>query len=1376
MKLRLRFLLLLTAIFIGFVFVTWLLSLQLMNQVNQKWGSQFIERQVLFDKYRTLSHLIDEIELARKMAADPDVIQMALHESDPLIRQRGIATMENNYHFNFSDHSYFAAIAKSGNYYFNDAANQYQGKQLRYVLSPANSNDKWFYATMADGKEYQVNLDPDIHLGVTKVWINVLIKNGRDVLGVIGTGIDLTSFLKETVSISQQGVHNLFIDKSMAIQLNTDPRMIDYMSIAKDVSHRLRVDVLLKNPVDVERLQFALKELELSPDKTQTFWVDYEGGKQLLGVAYLPEVGWYDLTLMDAHSLVLIEDKLRVPILFGAAFLIALIAMGAALRRWVLKPISVLQKSTDKIQQGDFDIDYQVLGSGEMGHLLTSFSGMAKYVRDTNRELENRVRERTDELRQLVDQQRAILDNRLVGIAIVRDRKVVWCNHAYEIIYGYNKGELIGVTPRQLYVNEEDYQAIGSAYANIGKEGIVRNQLEFVRKDGQRIWLDMSGSLLHEDTQEVLWVFVDVTERKIAEQNQSRLARALKLLSQCDSALVRIEREHELLSEISKLAVEIGGYMMAWVGFAENNTDKTVRPVAQSGYEEGYLETIRVTWADTEYGQGPVGTAIKTGETSVIRDFHNNPKMAPWSEAARKRGYNACIALPLTVNKQVLGAFAIYSIDPFAFGKAEVELLEQLANDLAYGIQTLRARVEHEAAQTALKRESEKNVALLRNASDGIHILDVEGNIIEVSDSFCAMLGYRRDEMIGMNVSQFDADHSLSGFSQSIGQQLSQQGRSEFERRHRRKDGTVFDVEISASPLKLDGESVLFSSARDITERKRAEAILRITASVFDNTQEGILITDANNAIIDVNPAFTRITGYSHNEVIGKNPKLLSSGRHGKEFYDKMWQSLGQERVWRGEIWNRRKSGEIFAELLSVAAIVDNDGKVLRYVAMSSDISHIKAHEAELKRVAHYDALTGIPNRVLLADRMKQAIHQTSREQNMMAICYLDLDGFKPINDSLGHDAGDHVLIEVARRIENAIRGGDTVARMGGDEFVVLLLGQERGEECAATLERLLATIANPISVKDTFCMLSASIGVSIYPLDDEDPDTLLRHADQAMYVAKQSGKNRFHIYDPALDRNARVQHEFLKSIRYGLEHDQFELFYQPKINLLTQEMVGAEALIRWRHPERGLLSPAEFLHIIENTELDIELGEWVTATALAQLNDWRSAGLDIEVSINISGYHMESSYFVERLQQQLARYPDLPFGKLQIEVLETVALNDIAVVREIIETCRGLGVGFALDDFGTGYSSLSYLSSLPVDVLKIDQSFVRDMLEDKGDMAIVQGIIALARAFNRQTVAEGIETEDHYRVLLDMGCELGQGYGIARPMTAGELTTWRRV
>ena len=313
----------------------------------------------------------------------------------------------------------------------------------------------------------------------------------------------------------------------------------------------------------------------------------------------------------------------------------------------------------------------------------------------------------------------------------------------------------------------------------------------------------------------------------------------------------------------------------------------------------------------------------------------------------------------------------------------------------------------------------------------------------------------------------------------------------------------------------------------DIAHKKKIEDSLRVTASVFDNTLEAIIITDANNSIIDINSAFTYITGYSREEVIGHNPKLLSSGRQDKAFYKAMWQSLEQQGSWRGEIWNRRKSGEIYPEVLSISALSDHLGRVLRYVAVFSDISHFKEHEAELSRVAYYDVLTGIPNRLLLADRMKQAIFQASREQNMMAVCYLDLDGFKPINDTFGHETGDRVLIEIAKRIGDTIRGGDTVSRLGGDEFVVLLLGLDKGEECVSTLERLLVAIAQPINFQNSSCTVSASIGVSIYPLDDVDPDTLMRHADQAMYLSKQSGKNRFHIYDPAIDRRARDQNEF---------------------------------------------------------------------------------------------------------------------------------------------------------------------------------------------------------------------------------------------------------
>jgi diguanylate cyclase (GGDEF)-like protein/PAS domain S-box-containing protein len=841
-------------------------------------------------------------------------------------------------------------------------------------------------------------------------------------------------------------------------------------------------------------------------------------------------------------------------------------------------------------------------------------------------------------------------------------------------------------------------------------------------KNGDILDVEINARILDLPSKRLLvGVWRDITERKQAE-----------------NALRESEEKLRSLYELSPLGIALTDMSGRYVEFNES-----FRRIC--GYTEDELKALDY-WALTP-------KTYEADEARQLESLSSTGRYGPYEkEYVRKDGS----LVPLSLNGVLM------------IGRDNQKYIWSIVEDIT----------ESKRAEDALRENEIKYRLLFETASDGIFLQDATG-FVDCNEKGASMYGLSREEIIGRSPASLAPERQPDGrlSAEVAGEKIAAvlSGKpQQFEWRPLRADGVPFDVEITLNRIELGGSVYLQAVVRDITERKRAEENLRITASVFDSSQEAILITDANNLITDVNPAFTQITGYTHEEVIGENPKLLSSGRQDREFYAAMWQSLKQKNTWRGEIWNRRKSGETYAELLSIAVICDDKGKVQRHVGVFSDISYLKAHESELNRVAHYDALTGIPNRVLLADRMKQAIAQTARDQNMMAVCYLDLDGFKPINDTLGHEAGDQVLIEIATRIAKTIRGGDTVARLGGDEFVVLLLGQEKGEECVSTIERLLAAIAHPIVVKNKSLTISASIGISIYPLDDEDSDILLRHADQAMYMAKQSGKNRFYIYDPALDQRARDQHEFLKSIRHGLEHGQFELHYQPKVNLRTKELVGAEALIRWRHPERGLLSPAEFLRHVENTDLDIEIGEWVTTMALAQMNHWRNTGLDIEVSINISGYHLESPRFLERLQQQLTHYPDMPMGRLQIEVLETVALNDIAIVRGIIEACGKIGVGFALDDFGTGYSSLSYLSGLPVDALKIDQSFVRDMLEDKGDKAIVQGIIALARAFDRQTVAEGIETEEHYQALLDMGCELGQGYHIARPMSADKFANWQ--
>jgi diguanylate cyclase (GGDEF)-like protein/PAS domain S-box-containing protein len=557
-------------------------------------------------------------------------------------------------------------------------------------------------------------------------------------------------------------------------------------------------------------------------------------------------------------------------------------------------------------------------------------------------------------------------------------------------------------------------------------------------------------------------------------------------------------------------------------------------------------------------------------------------------------------------------------------------------------------------------------------------------------------------------------------------------------------------------------------------EKSQADARLHLAATVFSHAREGIMIVGVAGTIIDVNAMFTEITGFSREDALGQYPRvLLDSGRQDGEFYRNRKDALDTTGYWIGEIWNRRKNGEVFAEMLSISAVRDTEGRTQNYVALFTDITPMKDHQRQLEHIAHFDALTGLPNRVLLADRLQQALTQCVRRARSVAVVYLDLDGFKAVNDIHGHALGDELLVALAQRMRAALRDGDTLARIGGDEFVAVLVDLDRVQDAEPMLERLLRAAAAPVVLAASTLQVSASIGVTVYPQDDSEVDQLLRHADQAMYVAKQAGKNRFHLFDVAQDTAVKTQRESLEHISRALEQHEFSLYYQPKVNMKTGAVIGAEALIRWQHPQRGLLAPAAFLPVIENHPISEAIGEWVIDTALRQMVLWKAAGLDLKVSVNIGARQLQRSDFALRLTQLLGRYPGVAPQSLELEILETSALEDLAQVFQAILSCQTLGVRFALDDFGTGYSSLTHLRHLPAEVIKIDQSFVRDMLHDSNDLAIVRGVIGLAAAFGREVIAEGVETSEHGVQLLALGCELAQGYGIARPMPAADMPDW---
>jgi diguanylate cyclase (GGDEF)-like protein len=424
--------------------------------------------------------------------------------------------------------------------------------------------------------------------------------------------------------------------------------------------------------------------------------------------------------------------------------------------------------------------------------------------------------------------------------------------------------------------------------------------------------------------------------------------------------------------------------------------------------------------------------------------------------------------------------------------------------------------------------------------------------------------------------------------------------------------------------------------------------------------------------------------------------------------------------------------------------------------------------------MAHFDMLTTLPNRVLLADRLHQAMAQAQRRSRLLAVAFLDLDGFKAINDEHGHDAGDRLLVALATRMRQALREVDTLARIGGDEFVAVLADLDDIEASPPLLSRLLESVSQPVNLDDRSFQVTASLGVTFHPQPDPvDADQLLRQADQAMYQAKLAGKNRFHVFDPEQDRGVRGRHENLEQVRAALLGGEFVLHFQPKVNMCSGSVVGAEALLRWQHPVRGLLPPGDFLPVVEDHVLAVEVGDWVIGSALDQQERWREAGLALPVSVNVSARHLQEPDFVARLRRHLAAHPRLRPGDLTLEVLETTALEDLDQSARIVESCRRMQVSFALDDFGTGYSSLTYLKRLGMAQLKIDQSFVRDMLEDPDDLAILEGVLGLAAAFRREVVAEGVERIEQGVLLLQLGCEVAQGYAIARPMPGAELPDW---
>lgn len=562
----------------------------------------------------------------------------------------------------------------------------------------------------------------------------------------------------------------------------------------------------------------------------------------------------------------------------------------------------------------------------------------------------------------------------------------------------------------------------------------------------------------------------------------------------------------------------------------------------------------------------------------------------------------------------------------------------------------------------------------------------------------------------------------------------------------------------------------LFGTLQDVTERTRSQESLRLAGEVYEHSSEAILITDAQVRIIDVNPAFTAMTGFSRQEVLGKNPRFLQSGQHDAGFYRKMWDSLHQSGQWQGEIWNRDKSGNFFPELLTINAVKNGRGQTTHYIGIATDISRLKESEAHLLHLAHFDQLTRLPNRALFRDRLQQSLFQAEREGWLVAVLFLDLDCFKDVNDSLGHQAGDQLLRTVARRLDRFMRKSNTVARLGGDEFTILLQDVVSLENVALVAGRIMGAFAEPFMVDDREIFISASIGIAIYPNDGQNAETLLKNADTAMYHAKNQGRGQFQFFSEEMQTRVNHRLAMQNSLRRAVDREEFALLYQPRVDLASGSVVGVEALLRWRRPGGKLVAPGEFIAMAEETGLILPIGEWVLRTACLQNMAWAAKSpRPLRMAVNLSVLQLKRQN-IHALIMKVLQETGLPPAGLELELTESILMENIREPLADLAALKEAGVHISVDDFGVGYSSLSYLQRLPVHALKIDQSFVREIVSASDDAVIVKTIIAMARSLGLKVVAEGVETPQQMAFLRRQGCDEAQGFLISHPLPAADL------
>ena len=955
-----------------------------------------------------------------------------------------------------------------------------------------------------------------------------------------------------------------------------------------------------------------------------------------------------------------------------------------------------------------------------------------------------------------------------------RERRAIFWNSASEQLYGYRRAQALGQLLEDLIIppalRSSVIQNIDQRLA--GGSPIPSGELELLRQDGSTVPVYSSHALLinHQGEPELYCLDIDLSERKRAE---AALAQREVLLEVAALTASRLLKEPEPSLAIAMCFAQLGcAAEVDRVYLFENHCCPRTGALLMSQRHEWCADRATVQMdnpllQNLPYDQG--GFARWRQVLAANEPIAGRVREFPELERAilEPQGIITLLVMPILVHGEFWGFIGLDDCQRDREWTApERHILQSIAGNIGEAIARQRAEM-------ALQDSEERFRRLADNMRDLVCQIDVSGTVLYTSPSYQSVLGYEPQALLGHSV--FDGLHPddratvIATYQQALARH--EAGLMEF--RQQCADGSYLWLESLGNPL-YDAAGQLLGaviSSRDISERKHAEEERRLALQVFENSREAIMITDAQARILSVNRAFSDTTGYRADQVMGQTPHLLASGRHGRDFYQKLWHALVTEGHWQGEIWNRRKNGEIYPEWLGISAVYDTLGELTHYVGIFSDLSERKASADRIEFLAHHDPLTALPNRHLLHDRLERALFRAERTQAGVALLCLDLDRFTLINDSLGHDLGDQLLQMVAIRLHKALRETDTVSRQGGDEFLILL--PDTGQDGAACVVRnlLRGLESQPFYVAEHRLVVTASIGVSLYPEHGSSREALLRQAGVALHYAKSGGGNTYRFFSIDMESNTLERLQLETDLRLALERNEFMLYYQPQVELASGRIVGAEALLRWRHAERGLIAPGQFIPIAESSGLILPIGDWVLREACRQNRAWEQAGLPrISVAVNLSALQFQRVDLLDEVSQALAA-AGLRSDSLELELTESILIQNIENTLRIVERLRLLGLRLAIDDFGTGYSSLSYLQKLAVHTLKIDQSFVQGLVSDaSGSAAIIRAIIQLAHSLKLITVAEGVETAAQLAFLREQGCDQVQGYYFSRPLPADDF------